>query len=99
MRMMNPSVTVSRLDLWFLELAAARIVFRLLPRGLWNFEGFIELRGGGEDLHGPHGHSPGASLAPKLSSGPKKISKKFRCVWTPFGTDILRSKKQAKSNS
>ena len=27
----------------------------------------------------------------------KKIHKKFRCVWTLFGTDILRSKKQAKT--
>jgi hypothetical protein len=30
MRMMNPSVMVSRLDLWFLELAAAGIDFRRL---------------------------------------------------------------------
>ena len=29
--MMNPSVMVSRLDLWFIELAAARIDFRRLP--------------------------------------------------------------------
>ena len=31
MRMMNPSVMVSRSDLWFLELAAAGIDFRRLP--------------------------------------------------------------------
>ena len=31
MGMMNPSVMVSRLDLWFLELAAAGIDFRQLP--------------------------------------------------------------------
>ena len=31
MRMMNPSVMVSRLDLWFLELAAAGIHFCRLP--------------------------------------------------------------------
>ena len=33
MRMMNPSVMVSRLDLVVLELAAARIVFPQLPWG------------------------------------------------------------------
>jgi hypothetical protein len=38
----------------------------------------------------------GTSLAHWVSSGPEKISKKFRCVWTPFGTDILQSKKQEK---
>ena len=27
----------------------------------------------------------------------KKIAKKFRGIWTSFGTDILRSKKQAKT--
>ena len=31
MRMMNPSVMVSRLDLVVLELAVAGIVFRLVP--------------------------------------------------------------------
>jgi hypothetical protein len=40
----------------------------------------------------------GTSLAHWVSFGPEKISKKFRCVWTPFGTDILRSKKQAKNS-
>ena len=33
-------------------------------------------------------------LAQQVSSGPEKITKKFRCVWTPFGIDFLRSKKQ-----
>ena len=36
------------------------------------------------------------SLAHWPSSGPKKFYKKFRRDWTPFGTDILRSKKQEK---
>jgi hypothetical protein len=45
MRMMNPSVMVSRLDLWFLELAAAGIDFRRLPQGFWNIGVFIEQRG------------------------------------------------------
>ena len=43
------------------------------------------------------GHPFGTSLAHLVSSGPEKFSKKFRCVWTPFGTNILRSKKQAKT--
>ena len=42
-------------------------------------------------------HLSGTSLADWVSSGPKKISKKFRRDWTPFGIDILRSKKQAKT--
>ena len=50
MDMVKPSEMVSRLDLVVLELAAAGIVFRLLPRGFWDFRGFIELKGGGEDL-------------------------------------------------
>ena len=41
----------------------------------------------------------GTSLAHMVSSGPEKFSKKFRCVWTPFGTDILQSKKQAKNSN
>ena len=41
----------------------------------------------------------GTSLAQLVSSGPEKIHKKFHCVWTPFGTDILRSKKQAKTST
>ena len=36
------------------------------------------------------------SLAHWLLFGPKKISKKFRRDWTPFGTDILRSKNKQK---
>ena len=48
-------------------------------------------------LVGPTGLPPGASLAPKLSSRQKKISKKFRGVWTSFDMDILQSKKQAKT--
>jgi hypothetical protein len=39
------------------------------------------------------------SLAHWPSSGPKKLSKKFRRDWTLFGTDILRSKKQAKNSN
>ena len=41
----------------------------------------------------------GTSLAHWVSSGPEKISKKFCYVWSPFGTGILRSKKQAKTAS
>ena len=58
-------------------------------QGLWR-----ALVGGGA-----HGPPPGASLALKLSSSLKKISKKFRGIWTSFGTDILRSKRQAKNNN
>ena len=42
-------------------------------------------------------HLSGTSLVHWVSSGLEKISKKFRRDWTPFGTDILRSKKQAKT--
>ena len=50
MKMMNPSVMVSRLDLVFLELAADGIDFRRLPEGLWNIGVFIEQRGGAGGL-------------------------------------------------
>ena len=63
MRMMNPFVMVSRLDLWFLGLAAAGIVFRRLPLGFWNIVVFIEERGGA-------GGHRGASPAHWVSSGP-----------------------------
>ena len=45
----------------------------------------------------PLGAPSGTSLAQEVSSGPEKISKKFRCVWTPFGIDFMRSKEQAKN--
>jgi hypothetical protein len=45
MRMMNPSVMESRLDLVILELAAAGIVFHRLPYCFWIFGVFIEKRG------------------------------------------------------
>ena len=43
----------------------------------------------------PSEPSSGTYLAQQVSSGPEKISKKFCCVWTSFGIDFLRSKKQA----
>ena len=33
------------------------------------------------------------SLAHQVSCGPEKISKKFRCIWTPSDIDYMRSKK------
>ena len=37
----------------------------------------------------PSEHPSGTFLAHMVSSGPEKIHKKFRCVWTPFGIDFL----------
>ena len=112
MRMMNPFVMVSRLDMWFLELATVGSDFRRLPSGFWNIGVFIEQRGGpgapevGTTHQGaagppsapwwvvlPSEHPQGASSTHWMSSSPKKISKKFRCVWTPFGIDLMRCKK------
>ena len=45
MRMMNPSVMVSKLDMVVLELAAAGIDFRQLPEGCWMIGVVIEQRG------------------------------------------------------
>ena len=45
----------------------------------------------------PLGAPPGAALALWMSSGPQKIHKKFRSVWTPFDIDFMRCKKQAKT--
>ena len=47
----------------------------------------------------PLGQPPGASLVHLVSSGPNKIHKKFRCIWTPFDIDFLRCKKQAKNSN
>ena len=44
----------------------------------------------------PSEHPSGTFLAHRVSSGPEKITKKFRCVWTPFGIDFLRSKNKQK---
>ena len=44
----------------------------------------------------PLGAPPGAALAHQESSGPTKIHKKFRGVWTPFNIDFLRCKKSKK---
>jgi hypothetical protein len=51
----KPPEMVSRLDLVVLELAAAGIVFRRLPRGFLEICEFIELRGDGtEAVVGQH---------------------------------------------
>ena len=58
----------------------------------------------------PPGASRGGSWPPPLSSGPlskllvslmsrKKISKKFRGIWTSFGTDILENQKRQKTTT
>jgi hypothetical protein len=60
MDMVKTPEMVSRLDLVVLELAAAGIVFRRLPKGFRDFRVFIERRGGGtEDRGGQHpsGHA------------------------------------------
>jgi hypothetical protein len=63
MRMMNPSVMVSRLDLVVLELAAAGIVFRRYARGFLDFRRFIELKGDGGSFRGAH-HPLGCARGP-----------------------------------
>ena len=42
---------------------------------------------------------PGAAQAHWIPSGPEKISKKLRGVWTLFDIDFLRCKKQAKNSN
>ena len=44
-------------------------------------------------------HPSGTFLAHTVSSGPEKIHKKVRCIWTPFGIDFLRCKNQAENNN
>ena len=44
----------------------------------------------------PSEHPSSAFLAHRVSSGPEKITKKFRCVWTPFGIDFFRRKNKQK---
>src|SRR5215216_2099225 len=91
MKMMNPSVMVSRLDLVVLELAAAGIDFSSTPLGFLEYWGIYRAkrwcgrpprwaqptraRPGG--LCSPRSPPPsGTSLAQEVSSGLEKISKK-----------------------
>ena len=69
MRIMNPSVMVSRLDLVLLELAEAGIVFRQLPKGFWNIWVFIGRRG---SVGGHRGglNPPGRALGGCAPLGP-----------------------------
>ena len=64
MDMVKPPEMVSILDLVVLELAAAGIVFRRLPRGFLDFRGFIGRRGGGGGLRVGH-HPVGRARAPR----------------------------------
>ena len=66
MDMMNPSVTVSRLELVFLELTAARIDFCRIPYGFWNIGVFIEQRGSAGGHQGGH-NQPERAWAPRCS--------------------------------
>ena len=47
----------------------------------------------------PLGAPSGAAQAHWVPSGPEKISKKLRGVWTPFDIGFLRCKKQEKNNN
>ena len=46
--------------------------------------------------YAPLRHPYGTSLAHLVSSGLKNLSKKFRCVWTPFGIDFMQCKKTSR---
>ena len=63
MEVVNPSMTVSRLDLVVLDSEAAGIDFRRLPQGFWNIGVFIEQRGGSGGTRGGH-NPPGCVWAP-----------------------------------
>ena len=95
MRMMNPSVMVSRLDMVFLELAAAGIDFCRLPQGFWNFGVFIVQRGragGHRGGHNPPGHA-WASRHALVSCAHLGLP-----LWYFFGPlDVFWSKKVHKS--
>ena len=44
----------------------------------------------------PSEHPSGTSLSKQVSSGPEKIHKKFRCIWTPFDIDFCDVKTSRK---
>ena len=102
MEVVNPSMTVSRLDLVVLDFAAAGSIFRRL------IVVFIDQRGGsGGTRGGQHplgrawtswcalvGAAPleqplGCLLGPLAFFWPKKILQELHCVWTPFDIDFL----------
>ena len=97
---------VSRLDLRRLEL-----IFVDSPRVSGILGVFIEQRGDAGGQQGGHnpprcswvvppsGHPSGTSSAHLVSSGPEKIHKEFRCVWTPFDIGFMQCKKQAENNN
>ena len=94
MRMMNPSVMVSRLDLVFLELVAARIYFRRLPWGFWNIGVFIEQRVGSGGTQGGH-NPPGRAWASRRAL--VSCSHLEPSPWYFFGPlDVFWSKKSTK---
>jgi hypothetical protein len=45
------------------------------------------------------GRLSGTSSVLQVSSGPEKIHKKFRFVWTPFDIDFLKKQKQAENSN
>ena len=62
MEVVNPSMTVSRLDLVVLDSTAAGSIFRGLPYGFRNIWVFIEQRGGSGGTQGGH-NPPGRTWA------------------------------------
>ena len=69
------------------------------PEGGTTHQGAPGLLGAPWGVVLPFGLPIGTSLAHLVSSGPEKISKKFCCVWTSFGIDLLQSEKQAKNSN
>ena len=93
---------VSRWDLMRTETCSGRKVFLVCPLVYGQYLVFIEQELGLQELQGAHklGGMPYELVAltwpfwpppesSRVSCGPRKIIKKFRFVWTPFGIDSL----------
>ena len=84
MEVVNPSMTVSRLDLVVLDSAVAGIDFRRLPEGLWNIVVFIERRGSSGGTRGER-HPPGHAWAFwRTLVGDAPLEQRPRCFLGPL---------------
>ena len=95
---------------WFWTLRQLELIFVDSPRVFIGV--FIEQRGGPGGTRGGHNAPgramagcallrapPGVARAHYVPSGPKKISVKFRCIWTPSDIDFLWCKKHAENSN
>ena len=66
------------------------------PRGAQPTRARLEAQARPSGLCSPRSPPSGTSMAYRVSSGPEKISKKFRCIWTPFVLIFYKARNKQK---